>query len=237
MNKQFWRNFWVLVLATLGLVALFSCAGTRSEKPEQWVERQLTSMSLEQKVGQMMVVTYQPRFYNEDDPVFQEILDRVRKYHVGGISMYRGNPYAVARYIQRLQDAADIPLMVMADMEWGVSMRVEEGTGFLPNMAVGATRSEEYAYQEGRITAMEARAIGIHVNFAPVMDVNNNPDNLIINTRSYGEDPALVARLGSAFIRGLQENGVFATAKHFPGHGDTNVDSHLGLPTVTASKQ
>ena len=237
MNKQFWRNFWALVLATLGLVALFSCAGTRSEKPEQWVERQLTSMSLEQKVGQMMVVTYQPRFYNEDDPVFQEILDRVRKYHVGGISMYRGNPYAVARYIQRLQDAADIPLMVMADMEWGVSMRVEEGTDFLPNMAVGATRSEEYAYQEGRITAMEARAIGIHVNFAPVMDVNNNPDNLIINTRSYGEVPALVARLGSAFIRGLQENGVFATAKHFPGHGDTNVDSHLGLPTVTASKQ
>jgi len=231
----------VFGIRTVLLVAMWllilSCAGTRTEKPDQWVEDQLQRMSLEQKIGQMMVVTYQPHFYNEQDPQFQEILARVEKYHVGGISMYRGNPYAIVRYIQRLQDAADIPLLVMADMEWGVSMRVEEGTEFLPNMAVGATRSEDFAYQEGRITALEARALGIHVNFAPVMDVNNNPDNLIINTRSYGEDPALVARLGTAFIRGLQENGVLATAKHFPGHGDTNVDSHLGLPTVTATKE
>ncbi len=224
---------WTLGLLLLGMSLWLSCAGTRQPAQEDWVEQQLNRMSLEEKVGQMFVFTYYPRFYNEDNPTFQRIERLVKDYHIGAISIYKGNPYAVARYIQRLQEQATIPLMVMADMEWGVTMRVEEGTDFLPNMGLGATRSTEYAYQMGKIIGKEARAIGIHVNFAPVVDVNNNPDNIIINTRSFGEDPQFVARMGAAFIKGQQEEGVFATAKHFPGHGDTNVDSHLGLPVIT----
>ncbi len=224
------KNLLIFVLVFMGL--WLSCAGTRKPTQTDWVEQQLRRMSLEEKLGQMFVFTYYPRFYNEDNPTFQRIERLVRDYHIGAISIYKGNPYAVARYIQRLQNQARIPLMVMADMEWGVTMRVEEGTDFLTNMGIGATRSPEYAYQMGKIIGEEARAVGIHVNFAPVVDVNNNPDNLIINTRSYGEDPQFVAKMGAAFIKGLQEEGVYATAKHFPGHGDTNVDSHLGLPVI-----
>ncbi len=213
------------------------CAGVKKQAPENWVENQLTSMSLEQKIGQMMVINYAPRFFNDQNPRLEYLLTLVNKYHIGGVSLAKGAPYAVARTINKLQDAAETPLFVMADMEWGITMRVQEGTTLPPNMAIGATGSEEYAYQTGKITAKEARAAGIQVGFVPVMDVNNNPDNIIINTRSYGENPQLVARLGSAFIKGLQENGVYATAKHYPGHGDTNVDTHLGLPVITASAQ
>ncbi|MFQ5771454.1 MAG: glycoside hydrolase family 3 N-terminal domain-containing protein, partial [bacterium] len=223
-------------LAFLTLLFAMGCAGTGGQKGENWFNQKLSSMSIEQKVGQMMVPAYIPRFFNNDDKQFQRLLKLVKEYHVGGIMFYRGLPYEVARSIERLQEAAEIPLLVMADMEWGLSHRVEQSTRFLPNMATGATGNAQYAYEIGKITAREARAIGIHIGFAPVMDVNSNPDNIIINTRSYGEDPQLVAKLGAAFIRGLQENGVYATAKHFPGHGDTNIDSHLSLPTINVSK-
>lgn len=219
------------------LLLVSGCAIIRMATHENWVDQQLASMTIEQKIGQMMVVDYTPHFYNQDNPTFKQLENRIKKYHVGSVGFYQGSPYTVARCIERLQKVADIPLFVMADMEWGISMRVSEGTTFLQNMAIGATRSEEYAYQMGKITASEAKAIGVHIGFVPVMDVNNNPDNIIINTRSYGEDPRLVAKLGVAFIRGLQENGIYATAKHYPGHGDTNIDSHLGLPTITASKK
>ncbi len=229
-------------VAKLKYVGLFlilfvtGCAVTKFGKPTDWVQHQLAQMSLREKIGQMMVITYSPHFYNQDNPQFQRLLKLVKAYHIGGISFYKGEPYAVARCIERLQKEANPPLLVMADMEWGIAMRVANGTLFPENMAVGATRSAEYAYEIGKITAQEARAMGIHIGFVPVMDVNNNPDNVIINARSYGEDPKLVAKLGSAFIRGLQENGVYATAKHFPGHGDTNVDSHLGLPIISATR-
>jgi beta-N-acetylhexosaminidase len=217
------------------LLTILGCAGVKKETPADWVELLLKSMTVEQKIGQMMVMAYSPRFYNEQNPEITQLLNYVKDYGIGGVMIFQGEPYAVARTIDKLQQAAETPLWVMADIEWGISMRVQEGTTFLPSMAVGATGSEDYAYQMGKITAREAQAIGIQVGFVPVMDVNNNPDNIIINTRSFGEDPQLVAKLGSAFIKGLQENGVYATAKHYPGHGDTDVDSHLGLPIISAS--
>ncbi|MEJ2634074.1 MAG: glycoside hydrolase family 3 N-terminal domain-containing protein [Calditrichia bacterium] len=219
------------------LMLLISCAGVRQKEPGNRVDQQLRSMSLEQKIGQMMVYGYTPHFPNDEDGQFRHLERLVKNYHLGGLILWRGDPYTAARTIEKIQSVSEIPLMIMADMEWGVTMRVNEGTTFLPNMAIGATNSEEYAYQMGKISAEEARAVGIHVNFAPVMDVNNNPDNIIINTRSYGEDPALVSKLGAAFIRGTQENGIIACAKHYPGHGDTDVDSHLGLPTIAASSE
>lgn len=217
---------------------LWQCAGTRTETPpKDWVSATLSQMSLEEKIGQMMAPAFVFRFYNEDDPDFQHMIRLVKDYHIGGAMFYRANPYAVARDIQRLQDEAKIPLMMMADIEWGITMRINEGTDFLQNMAVGATGSEEYAYQMGKITAEEARVFGVQAGYAPALDVNNNPDNIIINTRSFGENPEMVGKLGSAFIRGLQDGGVYATAKHFPGHGDTDVDSHLGLPVIGASAE
>ena len=180
-------------LFLIGVLLLSGCAGTKGKKAD-WVENKLASLSIEQKIGQMMVMDYSPRFYNENNPQFQKLLNRVEKYHVGSIAFYRGNPYAVVRCINRFQEAADIPLLVMADMEWGISMRVNEGTTLMENMAIGATGSEEYSFEVGEITALEARAVGIHIGFVPVLDVNNNPDNIIINTRSFGEDPELVAK-------------------------------------------
>lgn len=232
-NKHFSHHLLVF-LTSCFILLVTTCAGTKKVTPTNWVDSQLQSMTLEEKVGQMMALAYIPKFYHEENADFNRLLSCVKNYGIGGVMIFQGEPYAVARTLEKLQSSAEIPLWVMADIEWGVSMRVQEGITFLPNMAIGAIGSEEYAYQMGKITAQEARAIGIHVGFVPVMDVNNNPDNVIINTRSYGEDPLLVARLGSAFIKGLQENGVYATAKHFPGHGDTNVDSHIGLPTISA---
>ncbi|UCF63585.1 MAG: serine hydrolase [bacterium] len=237
------KNYTSHHLLTLGKrllfaqLLVFSCAGTKQTATEDNTGEYLKSLSLEQKIGQLFVYNYTPQFYHTEDIKFKQLLDWLSKYHIGGVSLARGEPYAVARTINRLQERASLPLLVMADIEWGISMRVSDGTTFLPNMAIGATGSEEYAYEMGKITAREARAIGIQIGFVPVMDVNNNPDNIIINTRSYGEDPATVARLGSAYIRGLQDHGVYATIKHFPGHGDTDVDSHLGLPVINVSPE
>ncbi len=231
------KNIILSIFYVSSLIFLLDCAGVRSTEINDWIEQHLPSMTIEQKVGQMMIVNYLPQFYNKDNPYFKSQLSFVKEYQVGGVGISNGNPYAVARGIDRLQSVSNIPLFIMADLEWGISTRVNEGTTFLQNMAIGATGSEEYAYHMGAITAQEAKAMGIHVAFAPVLDVNNNPNNIIINTRSYGEEPTLVAKLGSAFIRGLQENGVYATAKHYPGHGDTDIDSHLGLPTIAASDE
>lgn len=218
------------------VILLIGCAGMLQRKSSNWIDEKLADMTIEQKVGQTMGISYVPRFFNQDNLQFRRLIKLVKEYHIGGVMFYKGMPYEVARSIDRLQTETEIPLLVMADTEWGLSMRVEQTTGFLQNMAIGATGSEEYAYEIGRITAIEAKAVGVHIGYAPVMDVNNNPDNIIINTRSYSEDPKQVARLGAAFIRGMQEQGIFATAKHFPGHGDTDIDSHLNLPIVTASK-
>jgi beta-glucosidase-like glycosyl hydrolase/CubicO group peptidase (beta-lactamase class C family) len=221
----------------LFLLILSGCAGIEKKAPKNWADDLLKSMTLEKKIGQMLAVAYTPKFYPDDDPEFMDVLDDVSTGKVGGIMIFEGELYAVARTIDKLQSQTAIPLLVMADIEWGISMRIREGTTFPPNMAIGATGSEEFAYQMGKISALEARAMGLHIGFVPVLDVNNNPKNIIINTRSYGEDPQLVARLGSAYIKGFQSEGLYATAKHFPGHGDTQIDSHLDLPTISVPPQ
>ena len=159
-----------------------------------------------------------------------------------------GSPLEIAAKLNALQRMSDLPLLVGGDLEFGAGYRARGGY-FLPNgidlggavlfppeMAIGATRDTMLAYEQGRITAIEGRAIGFHIDFSPILDVNNNPANPVISTRSFGEDPALVARLGTAFIRGVQEHGMIATGKHFPGHGDTGTNSHLALPVVRVSR-
>jgi beta-N-acetylhexosaminidase len=215
-----------------------------SAESESWAERTLAALTVEEKAGQLIMPWVLGDFAPEGSESHERIFSMIEKSKVGGVIMSVGTPFEVAAKLNDLQNHADIPLLVAADLETGAGFRMRGAihmpgtidlggaTNFPSLMAVGATGREELAYQMGRITAVEARAVGIHVPFAPVLDVNNNPDNPIINVRSFGEDPAKVARMGIAFIRGVQENGAIATGKHFPGHGDTEVDSHVALPVI-----
>jgi beta-N-acetylhexosaminidase len=183
-----------------------------------------------------------------DSPQWQHLTDYVQREKVGGFTISVGSPTELAAKLNALQEMSTIPLVFGADLEAGAGFRARGGyfipnaidlggaVVFPPEMAIGATGDTTLAYEQGRLTAIEGRALGIHIAYAPVLDVNNNPANPVINTRSYGEDPGLAARLGAAFIRGVQDNGMIATGKHFPGHGDTGVNSHLALPVVTVSR-
>ena len=198
-----------------------------------WVARTMKSMSLEEKVGQMIAVRFTGDFRNSDSEYLKTLESLVRDRKIGGLILFGGEVYETAELANAFQKLARVPLLLASDFERGVGNQITGATLFPPLMSLGAAGSEDLAYEMGRITALEGRAVGIHMTYAPVLDVNVNPDNPIINTRSAGEDPALVSRIGLAFLRGCQENGMIATAKHFPGHGDTAQDSHLLLPTIT----
>jgi beta-N-acetylhexosaminidase len=218
---------------------------------ELWVAATLKKMTVDDKVGQLLVSSFPSQFMSTDSREYDALVKSIHDYKIGGFHVFGGTepapdvlldanygtvtlgqPLAAASLLNRLQAIAPYPLLASADFETGAGFRLEGATAFPRNMAFGAAGDEKLAYEAGRITAVESRAIGVQVNFAPVVDVNNNPRNPVINTRSYGEDPAAVGRLASAYVRGLQAGGMIATLKHFPGHGDTDVDSHLGLPII-----
>ncbi|HEX8567446.1 MAG TPA: glycoside hydrolase family 3 N-terminal domain-containing protein [Pyrinomonadaceae bacterium] len=203
-----------------------------SQKASKWAEKELRRMTMEEKVGQLVSVGINARFLNQDNPEFVELKRHVEANKVGGIVLFASPVYEAVHLTNRMQAAAKYPLLISADFEYGTGMRFEDTVSFPWNMAVAATGEPELARRQGEFTAREARALGIHHVFAPVVDVNNNADNPVINVRSYGENPADVSRFGAAFINGLQAENVLATVKHFPGHGDTAVDSHRGLPII-----
>ena len=212
---------------------------------EKWAEKTLRKMSVEQKVGQLFMIWTRAEFLNVNSPEYLRLRDTMNKYHVGSFAMtvryeppflYKNQPYEAAELLNRLQQDSKLPLLVAADFELGASNRLNGTTGFPNAMAIGAAGRLEYAEAFGRITGEEARAIGVHWNFFPVADVNSNPDNPIINTRSFGEDPQQVGDFVSAYIRGAHSAGLLTTAKHFPGHGDTATDSHLGLAQVSGDR-
>jgi beta-N-acetylhexosaminidase len=214
----------------------------------RWTDSVIASLTLREKAAQIVWPSVFGDFVSGDSPQWRKLTDYVQKEKVGGFTISVGSPTEVAAKLNALQSMSTVPLLVGADLEAGAGFRARGGY-FVPNaidlggailfppeMAVGATRDTTLAYEQGRLTAIEGRALGIHIAYAPVLDVNNNPDNPVINTRSYGEDPALDARLGVAFIHGVQDHGMIATGKHFPGHGDTGTNSHLALPIVTVSR-
>ncbi len=201
-----------------------------------WVEKTIRKMTLDEKIGQLVVTRYTGEFFNQDSPYLKNLEELVRKYHLGGLILFGGEALETAYFTNHFQKLARIPLLIASDLERGAGNQVTGATLFPPLMALGAADSEELAYEMGRITAIEGRALGIHMTYAPVVDVNINPDNPIINTRSVGEDPEQVARITRAFIRGCQGHGMMATAKHFPGHGDTDQDSHSLLPVIKADQ-
>ena len=195
----------------------------------------LNKMSLEEKIGQLFMIRAHGFFHSREDEEFQAISELIRKYHVGGIMFANGHVYAQALITHRLQRLSKIPLWIAQDTEYGLAMRVSGSSWFPPAMAISSTNNPEYAYIVGKITAREAKALGVHQIFSPVLDINNNPNNPIINVRSYSEKPSIVSLYGNAYIRGVLEEGVVPTAKHFPGHGNTSVDSHLKLPILSHS--
>jgi beta-N-acetylhexosaminidase len=204
---------------------------------ENWVAQTLGRLTLKEKVGQLVMPAFRAVYLHSGSLEFREIERQLNENHVGGYVLFAGDVYEAAVLIDKIQAASKLPLLIASDFERGANFRIRNTVSFPWNMAIGATGSEHWAYLQGKITGQEARAIGVNWIFAPVLDVNNNPANPVISIRSYGEDPELVARLGAAFVRGAQETGVLATGKHFPGHGDTAVDSHLSLPLVNMDRR
>lgn len=228
---------WLLVWgAVLGHSTGFKVPLDPDASGERWVRKTLKRMTLEEKVGQMVCCRFSGRFMNGASDQRARLRDLILKHKVGGFILFGGDIYATAHLTNSLQRAASVPLLIASDLERGLGNQIEGATLFPPLMSLGATGSEDAAYRMGMITALEARAVGIHMTYAPVVDVNVNPDNPIINVRSLGENPKEVSRLANAFIRGCQDNGLIATAKHFPGHGDTDQDSHSVLPTVSGDR-
>jgi beta-N-acetylhexosaminidase len=249
-------NRWLLLLA----LSLMATTGSSQKTPrapaapkpaklsaegERWVSQTLKQMSLDEKIGQLFAVWAYGSFLSTESQDYKDLLRDVEEKHIGTFAIQtQGSPLGVERsqvyptavLVNTLQKHAKVPLLVGADFERGTAMRVEEGTSFPYQMAVAATGRPEDAYTMGKITAIEARAVGVPWIFSPDADVNSNPENPIINTRSFGEDPARVSEFVAAFVRGVEENGGLATAKHFPGHGDTSTDSHLDLPTVKGDR-
>jgi len=217
----------------------------------RWVDSTLASLSLKEAAGQLIFQWIPGGYASTSSAEFLELERWVTESGIGGVAISIGTPLAYALKLNALQARARIPLLVTSDFEnGGPGMRINHsyalptllpqggGTSFPPTMALAAIRDSAAAYvsEMARVTALEARAVGVHLNFAPVLDVNSNPANPIINTRSFGEEPERVAELGAAYLRGARSGGILTTAKHFPGHGDTETDSHLNLPAVTATR-
>ena len=222
----------------------------------QWVESTLKKLSIEQLAGQMVFAPFNATYLSSDSDAYDELVKLIHGSHIGGViafggtepvpqvmlnntygAVVLGQPMELASILNRLQAVSPLPLLATADFEWGVAMRIAGATRFPRAMAFGATGDPQLAYEAGKIVGAESRALGVHVNFAPVADVNNNPRNPVINVRSFGEDPAQAGAMVSSWVKGLQEAGMLATLKHFPGHGDTDVDSHVGLPIVSHGRE
>ncbi len=208
---------------------------------EKWAEKSLKAMTLEQKIGQMFMIWARAEFMNIESPEFLELRETMKRYHIGGFGLsvpfedgflFKSEPYEAAILVNQLQSDSDFPLIIAADFERGLSMRLNGATIFPHAMAFGAAQNPDFARDFGRITAEESRAIGVEWNWFPDADVNSNPANPIINTRSFGEDPQAVAAMVRAYIEGAHAGGMLTTAKHFPGHGDTDTDTHLATARI-----
>jgi len=209
-----------------------SGAGTISSLESSWAESTLKKLSLREKIAQMMVYRMNMKFMNYESDEWKEIEKLISSDGIGVLHIWFGEAGSALTLLNKMQKASKVPILVEADIESGLGRRYSGAVTLPPMMAIAATGDSQYAYEAGRISAVESRAVGIHFNLAPVVDVNNNPKNPIINTRSFGEDPDSVYRYSKEFIKGLHDYNMLATAKHFPGHGDTETDSHSALAQI-----
>ncbi|MBN2172961.1 MAG: serine hydrolase [Bacteroidales bacterium] len=200
----------------------------------RWVDSVMLSLNLEEKIAQLLMI----RTYSNKDPkYYRQIEETIKKYHIGGLCFFQGGPVHQARLTNRYQEMSRTPLFIAIDAEWGLGMRLDSCYSFPFQMTLGSISDDLLIYEMGTEIARQLKLLGVQINFAPVVDINNNPANPVINSRSFGEDKVNVARKGVAYMKGLQDNGIIATAKHFPGHGDTGSDSHLTLPVIKYTKE
>jgi beta-N-acetylhexosaminidase len=254
-RRAVWPSCLCVIAVVCGLRAAPRDPFTLDRAAERWVEQTLKKLTPDEKIGQLIVPSFESNFMSTDSDAFDVLARLVREYHVGGFHVFGasqpapsvllnsaygtvilGQPLSAASIINRLQAMSPVPLLNTADFETGVGFRIYGATSFPRQMAMGAIPGADgvrLVREEARITALESRALGVHVNFAPVADVNVNARNPVINIRSYGENPERVAALVGAYVAGARDGRMIATVKHFPGHGDTDVDSHLGLPIVS----
>lgn len=205
-----------------------------SEEKEAWVSQMFSSLSIDEKIAQLVMV---PVYSNKDQVHIDSISQLVTRHKIGGMIFFQGGPVRQAHMINRYQQESNIPLMISIDGEWGLAMRLDSTVRFPYQMALGAIQDNSLIYDMGREIARQTKRVGLQVNFAPVVDINNNAANPVIGFRSFGEVRENVSLKSIAYMRGMQDNLVLASAKHFPGHGDTNVDSHYGLPVIHFSKK
>ncbi len=192
----------------------------------------VAGMTLREKIGQLLFISANGNFKHEDSNDYRDLIGKISDHNIGGVMFFGGDIYGQAHLTNRLQKNSELPLLISQDMEFGAAMRVRGSTYITPAMGVAATGNPENAYLKGQLTATEARALGVHQVYAPVVDINNNPGNPIINVRSFSENPDMVSEYAGEFFRGIESEGLIATAKHFPGHGDTDMDSHVSMPTI-----
>ncbi len=203
----------------------------------KYYKQKINEMTLREKIAQMVISSTLGENYDESSSEYKKLKKLCQKTKIGGFIFFKGSASGYAGLSNKLQSLSETPLLISADFERGPGMRVTDGTLFPNNMAIGAANNPDLAYKMGLAIAIEARLLGIGQNYSPVCDVNNNPNNPIINVRSFGEDPELVSKMSEAMIKGLQDGKVIATAKHFPGHGDTEIDSHNDLPVLNFSME
>lgn len=229
------KNLSLIYTAALIVVssALFGQSGPFSKSGDnRWVDSVFSTLSPEEKIAQLIMVA---SYSNRDKTHEQEILKLIREQKVGGLVFFQGGPVRESRLINKYQAASKVPLLMAMDAEWGLGMRLDSTISYPYQMTLGAIRNDTLIYKMGVEVARQMKRAGLHMNFAPVADVNNNPNNPVINFRSFGEDKYNVARKVTAYMRGMQDQGILATAKHFPGHGDTDTDSHYALPRIAHS--
>ena len=226
-------------LADAGALALSAAHVAKQETnadETRWVEETLRSLTLRERIGQLIVTAASSEYMNFDSDRFAAFRRDIVEHKVGGVIVRQGSPNEVASVTNEFQRLAKVPLLIAADYERGLRMQMKNGTPFTTNMGVGAAGDPAAAYAQGRIIAGEMRAMGVNWLYAPVADINNNPENPVINIRSFGEDPQRVAEFVAAAVRGVRAGGALATIKHFPGHGDTAIDSHIGLATIKVDR-
>ena len=220
-----------LFALTIMLMPLMSMSASMDST---WVDSVYNSLSIEQRIAQLCII----RAYSWKDSVYTDSLSQIiQKYNVGGVCFFKGSPFKQAILTNRLQKLAKTPMLIATDAEWGLGMRLDSSFSFPRQMALGAIKDDSLIYEMGRLVAKSCLRLGIQVNFAPVADINNNPKNPVINFRSFGENREMVARKSLLYMKGMQDAGIMTTAKHFPGHGDTENDSHLTLPIINHSRQ
>src|SRR5215203_2583154 len=224
------------ILALLLSYFLFSVSFAQynsHRSASSWVDSVFKSLPKQERIAQLIVIRAHSNLGEEH---VTGVIEQIKKYNVGALCFFQGGPVRQANLTNIYQSIAKTPLMITIDGEWGLGMRLDSVTKFPFQLTLGALNDEKIVYDMGRVVGEQMKRIGVHVNYAPVVDINNNPNNPVIGYRSFGEDKFKVAKFGVAYMKGMQETGIMACAKHFPGHGDVDVDSHYDLPIISKSK-